>query len=336
MDFKTLKSYSPSPHSLTQAFLKAAQRESNKPAGARIREDATVPLHLLIGVGRGVWHLLGSGISPFLEGTTESIRNLTASEDSRRKNRDTLKGLRSASKALKQDPMAFLQKKWRGVRRALTGKAVQFLQADKAEQARQVGEVAPEIVLFWLTGKFPAKLLGARPLSNGLTLRKFPLGVRSLGEFRTYTDWILKTTQGVLGKATDKTFFTGVRGSSVTGKRFHGGVFRPDSDLDFFVVSDELFLEGRRRGARGRKGMLFVGDTLKYFKKELAPLEKKISAAIKTNPDAGEKRKATIRIFSQKGFEQIAQGPGKEIVDKPGFLFWAQYNFQNFLKRLWE
>ncbi len=91
----------------------------------------------------------------------------------------------------------------------------------------------------------------------------------------------------------------GVRGSAATGVRHGGGPFGPASDIDFFIVSDELFSRGVAAGARHTGGALRVGDTLRYFP-ELATVEGQLTQELG--------RKTTIRVFSRRGFEGIKTG----------------------------
>ncbi len=90
-----------------------------------------------------------------------------------------------------------------------------------------------------------------------------------------------------------------MRGSAATGFRHGGGAFGPGSDIDFFIVSDELFSRGVAAGARPANGALRVGATQQFFP-ELSAIEQQLSQELG--------RKATIRIFRSKGFEQVRTG----------------------------
>jgi len=283
------------------------------------------PYYFMKGATQGGIEILKSLASPL----KTAARGVAALKNPKALKETCGKGLKLAKRGLQEfsgHPLDSLQAWGKDFADTATDQVVKFLEAGPEEQSEAVGKLGAQLDFFILSGKFPGAITKASKL-EGLTLRRFPLGVKNAGEFRKYTDWILKETQSVLKPIPDKKAFSGIRGSAVTGVRHRGGLFGPKSDLDFFVVSDELFLEGRKRGARGRKGMLYVGDTLKYFKKELAPVEKKISSAVAK--DLGTPRKASIRIFSQKGFEQIAQGAGKELVRKPGAGFWLRHQLAN-------
>ncbi len=326
----------PAPSTLYSIFLESAELEKKKTAPERIQEQLIAPFFILRGATRGTLRLLEQGISPLTGGLQEGFNAIAHPKEHARENAQKGKAIRTSTEAAVARPLQSITGILGGVQEQLTQKAKEFLLAPFERRAEMVGEAAPSVAFMILSGKFPGQLKLAKPLPNGVKIRKVPLGLKDAQEFRSYGDLILKTTQNILKTTKDKQAFVGVRGSSVTGQRFRGGLFGPDSDLDFFVVSNKLFLEGVRRGARGRKGMLYVGDTRRYFNKELGKAEQTISASIRKNPEAGPKRKATIRIFSQKGFENIQQGLGKEILQKPGgALFWFKYRLdqvKNLLK----
>lgn len=317
---------------LGDAFHRAYAAEALKTPMDRVKEQAAIPFHMLRGAARGVMGLLESGsiVNSLLQ-DSEALTDPRTHLSQKQKNFQEAKDL--CQEAVR-NPSGFLGGMAAGMEKEIADRAIRFLEGDVKTRGEMAGELAPGLAFFILSGKFPGKINLAPKLPKGLSLRKIPLGVKNAREFRSYSNLILKTTQDILKKSLDKKAFTGVRGSSVTGLKHSGGVFGPNSDLDFFVVSDELFLEGRKRGARGRKGMLYVGDTMRYFQKELVPVEKKITAGLQKHPEIGPGRKATIRIFSQKGFDQIAQGAGKEIVSQPSAGFWLKYQVKNWLDQL--
>ncbi len=98
-----------------------------------------------------------------------------------------------------------------------------------------------------------------------------------------------------------KGFKTGIKGSAVTGANSRTGkAFHVKSDLDFFIVSDELYEEGVKKGAVNYNGTLHVDETEKYF----PALDKYIK-------EVGQKlgnREASIRIYSEKGYEKVVKG----------------------------
>jgi len=67
-----------------------------------------------------------------------------------------------------------------------------------------------------------------------------------------------------------------------------GGSFGPGSDIDFFIVSDDLVAQGVASGARATNGALRVGATPRYF-----PQLAKVESALAT--ELG--RPVSIRVF---------------------------------------
>ncbi len=92
----------------------------------------------------------------------------------------------------------------------------------------------------------------------------------------------------------------GVRGSAATGRSSKtGGPFHAESDIDFFVVSDDLFARALAKGAKPKDGAFRVGATQIYFP-EIAAVEQAIGREIG--------RKATIRIYSSDGWARVRTG----------------------------
>ena len=251
----------PSPlQRLREAFDEALHREEIKTPLDRAKEQAVLPFHMLRGAARGVIKLLESGAV-----VNSWLQDSDALASPREHFLEKQKKFSAAKELCKEavgDPGGFLSQWFSQAENEVVDRAVQFLDGDVRTKGEMAGELAPGIAFFILSGKFPGKISLASKLPKNLVFRKIPLGVKNASEFRTYSNLILKTSRDILKKAKDSKAFTGVRGSAVTGLRHRGGVFGPSSDLDFFVVSDKLFLEGRKRGARGRKGMLYVGDAL--------------------------------------------------------------------------
>ncbi len=119
--------------------------------------------------------------------------------------------------------------------------------------------------------------------------RRIPLGFSSLEQYQTVVRQFAKAAG-----ADDA--LIGVRGSAATGVRFTGGTFGATSDIDFFIVSDQLYEQGARAGAVSRNGALSIGDTKRLFP-QLHSVEKSLSASLG--------RDVTIRIFSQDGYNAI-------------------------------
>lgn len=89
----------------------------------------------------------------------------------------------------------------------------------------------------------------------------------------------------------------GIRGSASTGQSAQtGDAFGPESDLDFFLVSDTLYQQALVAGARNANGALRVGATQRYFP-ALNAAEKSLSMELG--------RKTTVRIFSQAGYDLV-------------------------------
>ncbi len=94
---------------------------------------------------------------------------------------------------------------------------------------------------------------------------------------------------------------TGIKGSAVTGVGYKTGkAFNAESDLDFFIVNDKLYEDAVKKGAINYSGTLHVSQTKDFF----PALDKYIK-------EAGKKlggRKASIRIYSEKGYEKVVKG----------------------------
>ncbi|AKP53754.1 hypothetical protein [Cyclobacterium amurskyense] len=134
------------------------------------------------------------------------------------------------------------------------------------------------------SGRF-TRLIGKQILKN-------VRGFSSVKQFEGAVSKIIKAT-GV------DDALVGLRGSSVTGKKFTSGeAFDAASDLDFFVVSDDLFKQAVEQGAKGKGGALRVGETLKFFP-DLVEAEKQLTKELG--------RKSSVRIFSQEGFEKFSK-----------------------------
>ena len=121
---------------------------------------------------------------------------------------------------------------------------------------------------------------------------EFPLGFADAAQFA-------EATRRIREAADDPDAFVGVRGSAATGANAQtGAAFRPESDIDFFIVSDALYSDAQMRGARTAHGTLRVGATLLYFP-VLAGLERTLSAELG--------RVATVRIWSRNGYDLVKQ-----------------------------
>ncbi len=91
----------------------------------------------------------------------------------------------------------------------------------------------------------------------------------------------------------------GIRGSSVTGISIESKLpFGPESDLDLFIVSDQLHSRAVAMGARPFRGALGVGATLRF--PALASLEQQLTRELG--------RKSSIRIFSEAAFNSRSTG----------------------------
>ena len=103
------------------------------------------------------------------------------------------------------------------------------------------------------------------------------------------------------GRADD--VVVGIRGSSVTGQSHNGVPFDVGrtSDLDMFVVSDDLFDQAVKAGAKvNKQGMIGYWETKRV--PELYKIQGELSKELG--------RETTIRIYSSQGFEKIAQKGG--------------------------
>ncbi|HPH37715.1 MAG TPA: RHS repeat-associated core domain-containing protein, partial [Sediminibacterium sp.] len=150
------------------------------------------------------------------------------------------------------------------------------------------------------TAEFAKKLVGKSELVfaiidgyyalRGLysTIRSLPFGFKSAGDYN-------ETLQAIKGASGVDDAIVGIRGSRVTGTSFSSGeAVTAASDYDFFIVSDKLFNEVAKMGVSAKDGALKVSATLKI--PALANLEKELGQKLGS--------KATIRIFSQEGFEK--------------------------------
>jgi RHS repeat-associated protein len=120
-----------------------------------------------------------------------------------------------------------------------------------------------------------------------------PRGFKNAGQFSNSCQKIR-----IAGGADDAV--VGIRGSSVTGSSYTTGrPFGPQSDLDFFIVSDKVFNKAVSAGAKpNAQGLLKVSETLKV--PALANIERQLTSELG--------KKASIRIFSEGGFKTAVQG----------------------------
>ncbi|MBI3324328.1 MAG: VCBS repeat-containing protein [Candidatus Omnitrophica bacterium] len=90
----------------------------------------------------------------------------------------------------------------------------------------------------------------------------------------------------------------GVRGSATTGFRYGTTTpFDAQSDIDVFIVSDQLYKQGVRAGAATRNGALPVGMTRRFFP-ALHRVEKTLAVML-------NRPKVSIRIYSRAGYEAV-------------------------------
>jgi len=326
---------------ISRAFHDSIEREKNKTTWEQIKDEAAIPYHLAVGAAKGSLKLLEQGWKLSIwNGVYESTRRVLDPESARIEDEKKFQSLKETAQAAWHSPKDFVLNAGSAIGQNFEQKAVDFLRSDPRKQAETLGSFAPQFALWMVTREFPAEITRAEALPDGFVLPKFPLGTRSAKEFKSYSDMIFKETQSILKKDPDLEAFVGVRGSSVTGRRFRGGNFGPDSDLDFFVVSDKLYQEGLNRGAKGSQGAFYIKVTDKKFGSELGPVEQRITEGLRTHPEAGPGRKGSIRIFSQEGFQK--KSVGKEILQRPDWrqltgLQWQQIKNQfKEGERLWK
>jgi hypothetical protein len=117
-----------------------------------------------------------------------------------------------------------------------------------------------------------------------------PRGFHSIEHFRNFV------SRFRIAAAVDDAVI-GVRGSAATGVSAETGApFASTSDIDFFVVSDELFGQALAKGAKSVRGALRVGATMRYL-----PVLHEAELAL--SRELG--RKVTIRVYSQLGYEFV-------------------------------
>lgn len=121
---------------------------------------------------------------------------------------------------------------------------------------------------------------------------RFPLGFKNSQQFDSAIDKF-RNAAGV----DDATI--GVRGSAATGVSHDGIPFRSSSDIDFFIVSNNLFERAVSAGAPSSNGALRVSATIDYFP-ELHSVEQLVSRELS--------RKATVKVYSEDGFNQVRTG----------------------------
>lgn len=142
--------------------------------------------------------------------------------------------------------------------------------------------------------------------------QEFPIGFKDKADFQKAVD-TYKDVSCVKDFATDNPVI-GVRGSSIYGlSPYKGTAFNPKSDIDFFMVSDNLFNEGiRRLKAAGidsndrnfvRGGYLTQKGIAKAFP-EFNSVDEAVSGMIG--------RKSGIRIMTKEAFEKLQTG--KEVI----------------------
>lgn len=130
-------------------------------------------------------------------------------------------------------------------------------------------------------------------VKGSLTFSRIPLGFASGEAF----DSSVAAIRGAAGVADAS---IGVRGSAATGISYARGVVGSNiGDIDFFIVSDDLYAQGVAAGARARAGALSVGATARYFPK-LAQAERSLTSQLGY--------KSTVRIFSREGFAKVSNG----------------------------
>ena len=122
---------------------------------------------------------------------------------------------------------------------------------------------------------------------------RIPLGFKNGDEF-------LRAVGTLREAAGASDALIGVRGSAATGLSRSRGVVGTDiGDIDFFIVSQELYDRAIALGARAANGALRVSATQRYFPR-LAAAEKQLSEWLGI--------KTTVRIFSPEGFPKFANG----------------------------
>lgn len=149
--------------------------------------------------------------------------------------------------------------------------------------------------------------------------QEIPMGFKDQAEFQKTID-IYKDNQYIKQFATDEPVI-GVRGSSIYGASpIKGTAFGPESDLDVFIVSDNLFNEGLKRLAdkgitegMGRSGFreyvrngYLTDKAMKEVFPDFVTSDKAVKSA--TGRDSG------MRVMSREGFEKIKTG--KEVLGK--------------------
>jgi len=120
-------------------------------------------------------------------------------------------------------------------------------------------------------------------------LGKLPRGFKSMKQF-------MDACRRFRGASGVDDAVIGIRGSAVSGRSATTGQsFGPGKDLDFFVISDKLHAQGVAKGAFSKQDALNVGATMDF--PALHQVELDLTAELG--------RKATIRIVSQEGFENV-------------------------------
>ncbi len=141
-------------------MLDSSEKELKKPLAERLKEEASISLHLSKGVAQGALKLLEDGsVLPFIfDSFKDSCHAFTdfkkfGEEKKQQKvaivqfGKRTYQSGKEFAKETIQDPVKKLHELWNGGKEKITSATIDFIKSPKSKQAEVVGEFAPTVAL---------------------------------------------------------------------------------------------------------------------------------------------------------------------------------------------